>query len=157
MTISTFSEGALLLFKQNFKSIHWWYSAKQGALKIKLHRKTPVLESLHLYSFIFTAIPKFFWKFAKERQRHIAVLKLYFHKQARFQKYFIAGEVSWNWGTSISTSSETQKRPAGKKFAVFFLDTLATRWKQSGFSFFSKINAFFSIFKKRQGRPPPPP
>ena len=83
-------------------------------------------------------------------------------KQARKQKFFRAGEVLWNQGTSINFSSKTQKKgSAAKNFGAFsprysqnyilngkFNPRMDTRL------FFSKFRALFLIFKKGQRRPP---
>ena len=58
-----------------------------------------------------------------------AVFKQLFRGAAQVgnQKFFRAGEVSWNWGTSINILSKSQEKgPAGKNLGVFLLDTLKT-------------------------------
>ena len=77
--------------------------------------------------------------------------------QARNQKFFKAGKVSWNQGTSINISSKTHEHKASQaKFSEFFLlDTvkitfrmknLIQRWTDLG-HFVSKIRALFSILR----------
>ena len=61
-----------------------------------------------------------------------------FLKQRRYQapnqKFFRAGEVLWNQGSSIYFSSKTQekKAPQGKMLELFLLDTLKTTFGMEG-------------------------
>ena len=92
-------------------------------------------------------------------------LQYYFPMQARHWKFFQAGEVSWNYGTSIKISSKThEKRPRRERFwRFFFLNTIKTTFRIKNLTqkwtqlvpFFPKIGALISIFKKEQGRSPP--
>ena len=75
--------------------------------------------------------------------------------QVRNQKFFRAGEILWNLGTSINISYKAQE----KKGNFFLLDTLKTtfwmenltqRWIQSG-TFFTKSGHFFLFSKKGRG------
>ena len=82
------------------------------------------------------------------------------------QKIFNAGEILWNWGTSINISSKThtKKGSQGKIEQFFFLDTVKNYISNKKFNqkmdtirpFFPKVRELSSIFKMGQGRPPPP-
>ena len=88
-------------------------------------------------------------------------LQRYFLMQTGNQKFYKAGEVSWNQDTSINISSKTHGRKAlpGKILEFFFQDTVKTtfrlknltqRWTQLEF-FFAKLVHFFRFSKKDRG------
>ena len=76
------------------------------------------------------------------------------------QKFLTAGEVSWNWGTSINNSSKTRakKTPQGNILKFSVPDTLKTtiwmenktqRWTQSGPLFPKSWHFFVFSIKSR--------
>ena len=87
--------------------------------------------------------------------------------QARNQKFFRAGEISWNQGTLINLllkKKQGKKALQGKTWELLFLDTLKNYTFKRKFNAkmdkirtsFSKTRTLFSIFKIEQGKPPPP-
>ena len=92
-------------------------------------------------------------------------LYICFSLQTHNQKFFSAGEVLWSQGTLIKVSSKKHKKKRSRRenFGNFFpqlLLKLHFEWniQKDGRNqgLFSKIRALFTIFKKGQGRPPPP-
>ena len=85
--------------------------------------------------------------------------------QARNQKFFREGEVSWNQGTliNISLKNTRKKGPAEKNLGVFSPRYSKNYTLNRNFNskmnkiraIFFQIRALFSIFKKGQGSPPP--
>ena len=62
-----------------------------------------------------------------DKSRYLSQILNDFNEQARNQKFFKAGEVLWNSGTSTNFSSRTQKKaPQRKSLELFLLDTLKT-------------------------------
>ena len=86
--------------------------------------------------------------------------------QARNQKFFRTGEVSWDSGTSfiniINIFINRKKDPTGKNLGVFSPGySKTTFWLESqrqtqSRHFLQNQGTFFLIFKIGQGRPPPP-
>ena len=85
--------------------------------------------------------------------------------QSHKQKYFKAGEISQNQGTSINILSKSRKKKVlqGKLLEFFFLGTVKTIfrmknstqiWTQSR-PFFAKLGHFLRFLKKGRGRPLP--
>ena len=83
----------------------------------------------------------------------------------RQQQFFRAGEILWNYGTSINIRQKHKKNksPARKHFGLFsprycynyiLIKNLTLKWTQTG-SFFIKITFF--DFQKRAGRASPLP
>ena len=68
--------------------------------------------------------------------------------QTRNQKFFRAGEVSWDYGTFINILLKTpeKKAPQGKAWEFFLPDTPKTTFWIGKFN--SKMDKFKTIFKK---------
>ena len=97
---------------------------------------------------------------------------LWHRAQARYQEFFVAGEVSWNRDSSMNVlcMEYNRKAPQGEKKGVFcprysqyciLNENLTYRCTQTGYLFskiralFCKIRVLFLCFQKRAGETSP--
>ena len=148
MTTSIFSEGALSLFKQRIKNSYYWCSVKKQLLKIsQIHRKTPVLESLHLYTFISPSIPKIL-KICKRASVAYCHIKTLILKTGALSEIFQSrGGFIKLWHFDKHFVRNKEKGPVGKNVGVFYpryswtIFRMEHVWRKDSFIFALQILA----------------
>ena len=153
--ISLFSERALLLFKQNFKCIHRWYSLIKGTLKNFANFK-----GKHLCWSLFTSTLLHLQLFRKFLR--ICHLKTLLSQKDALSEIFqnIRGGFVGTQGNPINSLSETQKKDQ-RQILMFFFQIILKLYlngtfnpkdgHNQGFVFFLQNQGIFLDFQKETG------